>query len=189
MAVSSLSGEQVAARPASGRLKYIIGGVAILAAIVYLIVSSSLQTGQYFLTIDELKAKAASDPTVYDREIRIAGAVIGESIAYDTADNLKLTFTIVDIPGDQAEIDRQGGLAEVLHQAVGDPSRTRLTIVYYGPKPDLLKNEAQAIVTGKLGKDGVFYANSGADGLLLKCPTRYEEAVPQQAGTPQPPQG
>lgn len=180
MAVSSLSGEQAVARASSGRLKYVIGGVAILAAIVYLIVSSSLQAGQYFMTIDELKAKAANDPSVYDREIRIAGAVIGESITYDTSDNLKLTFTIVDIPGDQAEIDRQGGLAEVLHQAVGDPSRSRLTIVYHGPKPDLLKNEAQAIVTGKLGKDGVFYANGGSDGLLLKCPTRYEEAVPGQ---------
>lgn len=189
MAVSSLSGEQVAARAASGRVKYIVGAVAILAAVIYLIVSSSLQTGQYFLTIDELMAKAQSDPSVYDREIRIAGAVIGESIAYDTADNLKLTFTIVDIPADQAEVDRQGGLAEVLHQAVGDPSRTRLTVVYHGPKPDLLKNEAQAIVTGKLGKDGIFYANGGSDGLLLKCPTRYEEAAPGQAETAAPPQG
>ena len=44
--------------------------------------------------------------------------------------------------------------------------------------PDLLKNEAQAIVTGKMGADGVFYAKE----LLLKCPTKYEEAVPEQAG-------
>jgi len=40
-----------------------------------------------------------------------------------------------------------------------------------------LKDEAQAIVTGKIGEDGVFYA----DELLLKCPTRYEEQVPAQA--------
>jgi cytochrome c-type biogenesis protein CcmE len=39
-------------------------------------------------------------------------------------------------------------------------------------------NEAQAIVTGHLGEDGIFYA----DELLLKCPTKYEEAVPEQAG-------
>jgi cytochrome c-type biogenesis protein CcmE len=38
-----------------------------------------------------------------------------------------------------------------------------------------LKHEAQAIVTGTLGEDGVFYA----DELLLKCPTRYQEEVPQ----------
>jgi cytochrome c-type biogenesis protein CcmE len=41
----------------------------------------------------------------------------------------------------------------------------------------LLKNEAQAIDTGKLGQDGVVYA----DELLLKCPTRYEQDVPAQA--------
>jgi len=41
----------------------------------------------------------------------------------------------------------------------------------------LLQNEAQAIVTGKLGDDGIFYA----DELLLKCPTRYDQQVPTQA--------
>jgi len=40
----------------------------------------------------------------------------------------------------------------------------------------LLKDEAQAIMTGHLGEDGIFYA----DELLLKCPTKYEEAVPEQ---------
>jgi cytochrome c-type biogenesis protein CcmE len=48
--------------------------------------------------------------------------------------------------------------------------------VYMGPKPDLLRDEAQAIMTGHVGDDGVFYA----DELLLKCPTKYEEAVPSQ---------
>jgi cytochrome c-type biogenesis protein CcmE len=32
-------------------------------------------------------------------------------------------------------------------------------------------------VTGKLGEDGVFYA----DELLLKCPTKYEETLPEQS--------
>jgi cytochrome c-type biogenesis protein CcmE len=53
-----------------------------------------------------------------------------------------------------------------------------MTVVYVGVKPDLLRNEAQAIVTGSVGADGVFHAEE----LLLKCPTRYEEAVPEQAG-------
>jgi cytochrome c-type biogenesis protein CcmE len=43
--------------------------------------------------------------------------------------------------------------------------------------PDLLRHEAQAIVTGRIGADGVFYA----DELLLKCPTRYEEDIPLQS--------
>jgi cytochrome c-type biogenesis protein CcmE len=52
-----------------------------------------------------------------------------------------------------------------------------MVIKYVGPLPDLLRNEAQAIVTGKLGEDGIFHA----DELLLKCPTKYEEAIPEQA--------
>src|SRR5690606_21827781 len=90
---------------------------------------------------------------------------------------LTLTFEIAHVTGDNKEIEQQGGLAEVLNQAVNDPTRQRVTVVYIGPKPDLLRNEAQAIMTGKLGEDGVFYAEE----LLLKCPTRYEEAVPDQA--------
>jgi len=61
---------------------------------------------------------------------------------------------------------------------VQDPTRAKLVVVYDGVMPDLLKNEAQAIVTGKIGADGKFYAKE----LLLKCPTKYEEAVPEQAG-------
>jgi cytochrome c-type biogenesis protein CcmE len=43
------------------------------------------------------------------------------------------------------------------------------------PKPDLLQHEAQALVEGH-AENGVFMANQG--GLLLKCPTRYEELEP-----------
>ncbi|HID88688.1 MAG TPA: hypothetical protein EYP52_03135 [Anaerolineae bacterium] len=69
-------------------------------------------------------------------------------------------------------------MAAVLHAAVNDPNAPRLEVVYNDVKPDLLKGEAQAIVRGQLGEDGRFYA----DEVLLKCPTRYEEAVPDQAG-------
>jgi cytochrome c-type biogenesis protein CcmE len=156
----------------TNRAKFIIGGVLVIAAIIYLIVSSTRASAQYFLTIDELIAKGSS---VSGRELRISGAVIGETIQYDP-DRLNLTFTVANIPGDNKEIEAQGGLAEVLHNAVTDPTRKRLAIIYDGPMPDLLKNEAQAIMTGKLGEDGIFYAEE----LLLKCPTKYEEAVPNQ---------
>lgn len=156
-----------------GRMKFIIGGLLIIAAVVYLIVSSTQASAQYFLTVTELVAKGNS---VAGRDLRISGAVIGDSIQYDPQ-TLNLTFIIADIPGDNKEIERLGGLAEVLHQAVTDPNRQRVEVIYNGPKPDLLRNEAQAIVTGQIGEDGKFYA----DELLLKCPTKYEEAVPEQA--------
>lgn len=156
-----------------GRFKFIVGGLLIVAAVIYLIVSSTQASAQYFLTVDELVAKSAS---VAGRELRISGAVVGDSIQYDPQ-TLTLTFTVAHVPGDNKEIDAQGGLAEVLHQAVIDPGRTRMQVVYNGVMPDLLRNEAQAIMTGHYGDDGIFYA----DELLLKCPTKYEEAVPGQS--------
>jgi cytochrome c-type biogenesis protein CcmE len=163
----------VEAQPKSGgRLKFIIGGLLILAAIVYLIITSTKANAQYFYTIDELKSRGQS---VVDQNVRISGAVVGDSIQYDPQ-TLALSFTIANVPADNKQIEAQGGLATVLHAAVTDPARTRMQAVYMGPKPDLLRDEAQAIMTGHMGDDGVFYA----DELLLKCPTKYEEAIPSQ---------
>lgn len=164
--------DAVDSRPA-GRMKFIIGGVLIVAAIAYLIISSTQASAQYFLTIDEVFAKGES---VTGRDLRVSGAVIGDSIDYDSQD-LKLSFTVAHIPGDNKEIEQQGGLAAVLNQAVNDPDVQTMQVVYIGPKPDLLRHEAQAIMTGQVDDDGIFYA----DELLLKCPTKYEEAVPEQA--------
>jgi cytochrome c-type biogenesis protein CcmE len=154
--------------------KFVIGGIFILGAVVFLIWSSTAATQEYFMTIDELNAKASK---VVDKNLRVSGAVIGDTIQYD-AETLTLTFDVAHVSGDNAVLATEGGLAEALHQAVIDPSRSRMKVVYVGPKPDLLRNEAEAIMTGHLGEDGIFYAEE----LLLKCPTRYEEAVPKQAG-------
>jgi cytochrome c-type biogenesis protein CcmE len=154
--------------------KFVIGGILILGAVVFLIWTSTAANAEYFLTIHELDAKGSS---VVDRNLRVSGAVIGDSIQYD-APNLTLNFEVADVPADNAVLEQQGGLAEALHQAVIDPARARMKVVYVGPKPDLLRNEAQAIMTGHMGADGTFYAEE----LLLKCPTRYEEAVPAQSG-------
>jgi cytochrome c-type biogenesis protein CcmE len=153
--------------------KFVIGGILILGAVVFLIWTATAANAEYFLTIDELNAKGSE---VVDKSLRVSGAVIGDSIQYD-AQSLTLTFEVAHVPADNLAIETEGGLAEVLHQAVLDPSRSRIKVVYEGVKPDLLRNEAQAIMTGHLGADGVFYAEE----LLLKCPTRYEEAVPDQA--------
>ncbi len=157
----------------AGRTKFIIGGALIVAAIVYLIASSTQAAAQYYLTIDELAAKGAA---VQGRDLKISGAVDGRTISYDSK-TLTLRFTIANVPGDLNQIEKEGGLAKVLHEAVIDPNARRLPVVYVGPKPDLLRDEAQAIITGRIGDDGVFHA----DELLLKCPTRYEQEIPAQA--------
>ena len=154
------------------RAKFIVGGSLILVAVVYLIFSSTQANAEYFMTIDELHAKSAS---LVGRSLRISGAVVGSTIQFNP-NTQNLTFDIANVPGDNITIAAQGGLAKVLHVAVTDPTDRRLSVIYNGPKPDLMRDEAQAIITGYLGTDGVFHA----DELLLKCPTKYQEAVPSQ---------
>ena len=154
------------------------GGVLILGAIAYLVVSSTLMGAQFFITVDEV----VSDPSYIGQEVRISGAVIGDTIEQNTVfvserQRNAITFTITHIP---EEFDN---LAEALHLSVSNPDATRLQIYYEGPMPDLLQHEAQAILTGALGEDGVFYANE----LLLKCPSRFEgDGSNQQLGEDHP---
>jgi cytochrome c-type biogenesis protein CcmE len=149
------------------RLKFLIGGLLLLGAVVYLIVSSTVGGAQYFISVDEI----TNNSDYVGSTVRISGAVDGESIVYDS-ENLILDFTIANIPAETTD------LAQTLHNAVNDPEAARLTVHLEGEvKPDLLVNEAQAILTGVLQADGTFQASE----LLLKCPSRYEESVPQQA--------
>jgi cytochrome c-type biogenesis protein CcmE len=148
-------------------LKFVVGGLLMLAAVVYLIISSTASGARYFITVDEL----VKNPGYVDKTVRISGAVIGSTIQYDSS-NLVIDFTIANIPQDTTD------LAQTLHEAVVNTSATRLPVhIENEVMPDLLKDEAQAIVTGRMGKDGIFYATE----LLLKCPSRYEESVPNQA--------
>jgi cytochrome c-type biogenesis protein CcmE len=155
--------------------KFIIGGLMILAAVVYLIVSSTAAGAQYFFTVDEVVDRSSSLSGV---SLRVSGAVVGDSIEYDS-ESLTLRFQIVNMPADDDLVNDEGGLAAALHAAVTDESRTRMQVEYIGVQPDLLRHEAQAILSGEVGEDGVFYANE----LLLRCPTRYEESVPDQVNS------
>jgi cytochrome c-type biogenesis protein CcmE len=157
-----------------GKTKFIVAGLLIVAAVVYLIVTSTGSTAHYFLTIEEVRAMGQEGR---DRRLTISGAVLGDTIAYDPSEP-RVTFTIVQVPGDPREVERAGGLAKVLRDAVNDPDAPQMEVVYRDVKPDLLKHESQAIVRGQLGEDGRFQA----DEVLLKCPTRYEEGLPGQAG-------
>jgi cytochrome c-type biogenesis protein CcmE len=150
------------------QVKFLIGGLILIGAAVFLIVSSLRFQQQYYITVDTLMS--GRDHYV-DKDARISGVVLGDTIDYD---GHTLSFMIADIPQGTGEV-QDAEWVDTLHTAAIDTSSARVKVVLVNqPKPDLLKDEAQAIVTGKLGKDGIFYA----DELLLKCPTRYQEAAP-----------
>ena len=150
--------------PSTDRIKFLIGGGLILAAVMYLLISGTMQGARFFITVDEV----VNDSSYINQTVRVSGAVIGESIEYDS-ENAIIRFTIVNIPN---EFD---DLATALHEAIEDPNATRMNVVVENEAmPDLLQHEAQAILTGELGADGNFNASE----LLLKCPSRFEESSP-----------
>jgi cytochrome c-type biogenesis protein CcmE len=153
--------------------KLIVGVVIIIAAVVYLVASSTLSQSQYFLTVEELQSNQAE---YIGKNVRMSGVVLGDTIAYDPQ-TLELTFQVAQIPGDHRVIEQMGGMAVVLAQAANDPALPKMTIHYKGPRPDLLKDEAQAIITGSLDENGVFQASE----LLLKCPSKYQSELPDQS--------
>lgn len=154
----------------NSRIKFLIGGLLILSAAVYLMVSGTLSGANYFITIEDL----VTDESYVGQTVRISGAVLGDTIVYDTADPSKpvIEFTISHIP---TETDN---LALALHESVNNPNLARVHVrVENEAMPDLLQHEAQAIVTGTFDENGVFHA----DELLLKCPSRFEEAGVDQS--------
>ncbi|MDZ4672071.1 MAG: cytochrome c maturation protein CcmE [Phototrophicales bacterium] len=144
--------------------QFMVGFALIMGAVAFLILGNTLGGAQYFTTVQTLK----SDPEAYiGKTIRISGAVVGETIQYDT-NTLDISFTIAHIP------ESADNVGEALFIAANDANAVRLQVfVANTVKPDLLRHEAQAILTGYLGDDGVFYANE----LLLKCPSRFEDGA------------
>lgn len=146
----------------SERWKFLLGGVMMIAAIIVMVVGATMASIQSFTTVEEVMKNPAD---FVGRTIRISGAVIGDTIQYDR-DELNISFTISHIP------NNYGNLAEALFRSVNDPTLPKMTVyVESQVKPDLLRHEAQAIITGVLGEDGVFYASE----LFLKCPSRMED--------------
>ena len=157
---------------APNRLKFAVIGLVLLGAMIYMIVSGTASGGKYFITVNDLMARS----DLVGKNVKVSGAVLGDTIKFD-ADTKTIYFTMAHLTDNAGDLEKEGGLAKALHLAVLDTNAKRLQVrVPNQAMPDLLQNEAQAIVTGKLGPDGVFVA----DELLLKCPSKYTADVPKQ---------
>lgn len=133
---------KIAGKSANKRMKFIVGGLMVALAVVYLIYTGISSNAAYFLTVDELHAKG---DVMLNRTVRVSGNVDAETIEFNNRD-LLLSFDVVSENGD------------------------RMHAIFNGPKPDQMREGAQAILEGKY--DGNTFT---ADSLLLKCPSRYEE--------------
>jgi cytochrome c-type biogenesis protein CcmE len=157
----------------SARTKFAAVGFVLMGIMAFMLLSATIAGGRFFITVNEVLSR----PELAGKIVKITGAVIGPTIRFD-ADTKTIYFTIANITDNMDEIQKMGGLAKALHLAVTDTNNQHVDVVVRNQAmPDLLQNEAQAILTGKLGADGVFYA----DDVQLKCPSRYESDLPQQA--------
>lgn len=145
-------------QPKSNRMKFVAGGVLIVAAIVFLVANAMSGNTQLYKTVGEFYAEQSR---LVGHDLRVSGYVVGDSIQFIQIDatTSRLEFDIVD--------DLQ------------NPAQRLHIVAINEPMPDLLQHEAQAMVEGRATDGGVFEANQG--GLFLKCPTRYEEAAAPEA--------
>ena len=134
---------------------FVVGGVLLISAVVFLVINAMSGSTQLYKTVNEFYAE---QERLVGRDLRVSGWVIGDSIQYTQIDahNSRLEFDITD--------------------DLSNPGQTLHVVVLNEPKPDLLQHEAQALVEGHGDANGVFMSDPG--GLMLKCPTRYEEMDP-----------
>jgi cytochrome c-type biogenesis protein CcmE len=109
--------------------KYIIGGVIILAAVIYLLYLNFGSSVSYYVTVSEFFERSTE---LADTNIRVAGKIADDSIKWDAA-GLELKFDITE-----------GGKS--------------LPVIYRGAQPAGFKAESNLLVEGKYGPDGIFRA-------------------------------
>ena len=111
-------------------LKFMLGGGLLIALVVGLIVSSTMNSSMYYYTVDEMLAQVE---TMQGQRVRIDGAVVPNSEDWD-ATNTLLRFSL---GGDAGEI----------------------AVVYDGVRPDSFERAVSAIVVGHYSEDGLFIAD------------------------------
>lgn len=111
-------------------LSFLLAGVAILAAIIYLVYANTLTSEVYYMTVPELKH--CTDCTV--RSVRVSGIVEQGSIVHDDQQQT-VKFVVVD--GNQ-----------------------KLPVVYNGVVPDIFRPGIQVVVEGHYPGQGTFQAQT-----------------------------
>jgi cytochrome c-type biogenesis protein CcmE len=111
-------------------LSIIVGGIAILAAVIYLVYANTQANAVYYLTVGELK----NCTTCTTQSVRVAGVVQPGSVVHDSQKQL-ISFVITD-------------------------SGKSLPVVYSGVVPDIFQPGIQVVVEGHYSGQGAFQAQT-----------------------------
>lgn len=129
--VARVSGRTTGHRRPRTKLRFLVAGLVIVAAIGYMIYSATQSGSEYFVTTGELTAmgeKAIGQPT------KLGGRVVEGSVQWDRGANT-LSFSLTD--GNQS-----------------------LPVTYKGVVPDSFQPGVDVILEGKLDADGTFQATT-----------------------------
>jgi cytochrome c-type biogenesis protein CcmE len=131
----------------------------VVAAIGYLIITAVRNTAEYYLTVDEARAR---ETELSGQTLRIAGRVVPGTIQWDPA-SLTLKFGITQPP----LTDGQPAVRTVAVNALAPAS---FIVLSRGqPKPDMFAAGRDVIVEGRLKRDGTIEARQ----ILTSCPSKY----------------
>lgn len=134
-----------------------------VAAIAYLIVSAVRNTAEYYLTVNEVKARQAE---LSGQMLRVAGRVDTGTIAWDPS-TLTLKFAMHQPPPDGTD----PGL-----KPVAVSTGASFSVICRGqPKPDMFAPGRDVIVEGRLTPAGVIEARQ----VLTSCPSKYAPKQPK----------
>jgi cytochrome c-type biogenesis protein CcmE len=129
--------------------RFLIGGVAVLAVVGYLMVTGMKDSMVYYHTPAELLARVAEDPSYRELGLKVGGRVAPGSVRFDQR-TLDLEFDVFDI----------------------ETGASRIPVHYQGPLPDTFEEGRDVVIEGRLTEAGRFEATT----VLTKCGSRYEAA-------------
>jgi cytochrome c-type biogenesis protein CcmE len=145
------------------KLRFAAGATLIVAAIAYLITTAVRNTAEYYLTVNEVKARQAE---LTGQMLRVAGRVEAGTVSWD-APSLTLKFAMTQPPA----ADGQPAVTTVA--MAGRPAIFR--VVSRGqPKPDMFAPGRDVIVEGQLKGGDTIEARQ----VLTSCPSKYTPKQP-----------
>jgi cytochrome c-type biogenesis protein CcmE len=109
---------------------FLIAGVAVVGAIIYLVIANTGTAAEYYMTVAELH----SCHTCTTQTVRVAGIVTANSIVHESGDQT-IRFSIQD-------------------------SGQQMPVEYSGIVPDIFRPGIQVVVEGRLTSGGVFHAQT-----------------------------
>jgi cytochrome c-type biogenesis protein CcmE len=131
-------------------LSFLLAGIAVLGAVLYLVYANTQTDAVYYMTVSELKHCT----TCAAQSVRIAGYVQAGSIKHDNRTQ-SISFVIAD--GQQA-----------------------LPVVYSGVVPDIFRAGVQVVVEGYYNGNMTADAQPfQAQTLLTKCPSKFQSGSTQ----------